>query len=181
MPIRFRCAYCNQLMAIAHRKAGTVVRCPTCAGQVVVPTPEQVALQPPAGPMPMPAKKKESPPGPALFEHSDFDQVFQNPAPITERAPPAAGVEPGPAFELEPLPVAGNIIQNPMPRPRGLVLSPAMITLLSLLAVVLLGLAFLIGLLVGRAMARNEYEPNWNDLGVPGFVDPGPPAEPHDR
>ena len=25
MPIRFRCAYCNQLMAIARRKAGTVV------------------------------------------------------------------------------------------------------------------------------------------------------------
>src|SRR5947209_460375 len=28
MPIRFRCAYCNQLMGIARRKAGTVVRCP---------------------------------------------------------------------------------------------------------------------------------------------------------
>ena len=33
MPIRFRCAYCNQLMGIAHRKAGSVVRCPTCGGQ----------------------------------------------------------------------------------------------------------------------------------------------------
>src|SRR5207253_599174 len=40
MPIRFRCAYCNQLMGIARRKAGTVVRCPKCAGQVVVPHPE---------------------------------------------------------------------------------------------------------------------------------------------
>src|SRR5258708_39389799 len=37
MPFRFRCAYCNQLMGISHRKAGTVVRCPKCAGQVVVP------------------------------------------------------------------------------------------------------------------------------------------------
>ncbi len=37
MPIRFRCAYCNQMMGIATRKAGTVVRCPKCAGQVVVP------------------------------------------------------------------------------------------------------------------------------------------------
>src|SRR5262249_32266945 len=39
MPIRFRCAYCNQLMGIARRKAGTVVRCPRCAGQVIVPDP----------------------------------------------------------------------------------------------------------------------------------------------
>ena len=30
MPIRFRCAYCNQLMGIARRKAGTVIRCPNC-------------------------------------------------------------------------------------------------------------------------------------------------------
>ena len=39
MPIRFRCAYCNQLMGISRRKAGTVVRCPSCSGQVVVPNP----------------------------------------------------------------------------------------------------------------------------------------------
>src|SRR5207248_11693560 len=37
MPIRFRCAYCNQLMGIARRKAGTIVRCPKCAGEVIVP------------------------------------------------------------------------------------------------------------------------------------------------
>lgn len=37
MPIRFRCAYCDQLMGISRRKVGTVVRCPKCSGQVVVP------------------------------------------------------------------------------------------------------------------------------------------------
>ncbi len=42
MPIRFRCAYCNQLMAISRRKAGTVVRCPKCAGEIVVPAPDGV-------------------------------------------------------------------------------------------------------------------------------------------
>ena len=40
MPIRFRCAYCNQLMGISRRKVGNVVRCPKCGGQVVVPNPE---------------------------------------------------------------------------------------------------------------------------------------------
>jgi hypothetical protein len=41
MPIRFRCAYCSQLMGIGRRKAGTVVRCPRCAGEVIVPALEQ--------------------------------------------------------------------------------------------------------------------------------------------
>jgi hypothetical protein len=37
MPIRFRCAYCQQLMGIGRRKAGAIVRCPRCAGEVIVP------------------------------------------------------------------------------------------------------------------------------------------------
>src|SRR4051794_28145012 len=40
MPIRFRCAYCNQLMGIGRRKAGTVIRCPRCAGELIVPAPD---------------------------------------------------------------------------------------------------------------------------------------------
>ena len=78
MPIRFRCAYCNQLMGIARRKAGTVVRCPTCSGQVVVPDPGAAA-------------EAEPGPGPAnqLFEGSDFDLIFNPAAP---QAPQAATV-----------------------------------------------------------------------------------------
>ena len=37
MPVRFRCAYCQQLMGIGRRKAGAIVRCPRCAGEVIVP------------------------------------------------------------------------------------------------------------------------------------------------
>src|SRR5437870_13027604 len=65
MPIRFRCAYCNQLLGIARRKAGTVVRCPTCAGQVVVPTVED--------------EGNGGPPGNTdqlIFERSDFDDLL---------------------------------------------------------------------------------------------------------
>jgi DNA-directed RNA polymerase subunit RPC12/RpoP len=39
MPIRFRCAHCTQLMSVASRKAGHVVRCPKCKGELIVPTP----------------------------------------------------------------------------------------------------------------------------------------------
>src|SRR5262249_21232007 len=85
MPIRFRCAYCNQLLGIARRKAGQVVRCPTCAGQVVVPTPEEVA-EAGAGAMP------NSPPvggdGPPVFERSAFDEIFQVPEGTGPAAPP---------------------------------------------------------------------------------------------
>src|SRR5437764_5207339 len=70
MPIRFRCAYCNQLLGIARRKAGTVVRCPTCAGQVVVPTPPEGSPDEP-----------EDPQNPMLFERSDFDDVFRHDEP----------------------------------------------------------------------------------------------------
>lgn len=66
MPIRFRCVYCNQLLGIAHRKAGTVVRCPTCAGQVVVPNSDTAGASP----------NDSSPGEPFVFEQSDFDQLF---------------------------------------------------------------------------------------------------------
>src|SRR5260370_38642428 len=67
MPIRFRCAYCNQLLGISRRKAGTVVRCPTCAGQVVVPNVE--------------AEETESGTGERdqlIFERNDFDELLSS-------------------------------------------------------------------------------------------------------
>src|SRR5690349_10109795 len=93
MPIRFRCAYCNQLLGIARRKAGTVVRCPNCAGQVVVPNidenepdePEKTAGEPERAPAKAPAGADQP-----LFERSDFDEVLK-PAQHT------AGVTSGPA------------------------------------------------------------------------------------
>src|SRR5947209_6334820 len=103
MPIRFRCAYCNQLLGIAHRKAGTVVRCPTCAGQVVVPSSDQMATE--GGPQA---------PAPPLFERSDFDEVFTAPAgpegaaargaAAPAEAPAGAwGTHAEPAFDVERL------------------------------------------------------------------------------
>ncbi len=156
MPIRFRCAYCNQLMGIARRKAGTVVSCPKCAGQVVVPTPppgeeegsdhpEAVASQPRGG--------KE-----ALFEHSDFEKLFgkvpaagpqflQPPKPanpfneLAQKPAPAAEL---PEYEAVPL--------GPAKRPpRGIFLTLGVLLVVSGLVIVLMGLAFFLGLLLGRS------------------------------
>jgi hypothetical protein len=144
MPIRFRCAYCNQLMGIARRKAGTVVRCPTCSGQVVVPDPGPTVAAP---------QEAANRPKLALFERSDFEEVFRippqgQPAP-TDRgpAPPPAVPRPAPVLDVEPVALSDQRAARP-----GLFLSPGKLTFLSVLLVLLLGLAFFAGLLVGRGL-----------------------------
>jgi DNA-directed RNA polymerase subunit RPC12/RpoP len=70
MPIRFRCVYCNQLLGIARRKAGSVVRCTNCDGQIVVPQPAIAAAKPARPPT-------------NLFEDGDIDELLR---PIQESA-----------------------------------------------------------------------------------------------
>ncbi len=40
MPIRFRCGFCQTVLGIPSRKAGSVITCPKCQGQIIVPCPE---------------------------------------------------------------------------------------------------------------------------------------------
>jgi phage FluMu protein Com len=141
MPIRFRCAYCNQLMGIATRKAGTVVACPKCQGQVIVPNPLE-QTESPAG---SPEEK------PNLFEESDLDEVFglnpSVPEPQTlSPAPPQAA----PAPRYPPPEPAGVFAAVPAPARPGIFLGPIALTVLSVVFVALVGLAFFLGLLLGR-------------------------------
>lgn len=137
MPIRFRCAYCNQLMAIARRKAGTVVRCPKCHGEIVVPAPED---QPP-------------PPGtPAnlAFDDHDFEQNLELPAMPPPAPRPVAGTA------IEPAPISPTPVPQQPTTSRGLFLStPALVIILATL-LILLVLSFVMGLLVGVALGRAE-------------------------
>jgi len=161
MPIRFRCAYCNQLLGISRRKAGTVVRCPTCAGQVVVPN-SDVAV---------PQGSADSA-NPLVFERNDFEDLLntegERAVPVEKKqalgtageAPfafgPAPNPPPGawgthaePAFDVErinpvaPLPTAESIPQT------GIFLSARNATLLAVAVAVLLAVFFAAGLLVG--------------------------------
>ena len=149
MPIRFRCAYCNQLMGIARRKAGTVVRCPTCSGQVVVPDPGAAAEPSPS-------------PGPSnqLFEGSDFDQLFdaavrQEPAAkvgseVPEAKAPGWGTQAAGKVDIEPVePIEPPPLLLPSPPP-GILLSPSLVTLLAVVSILLLALVFGAGILVGK-------------------------------
>jgi phage FluMu protein Com len=163
MPIRFRCAYCNQLLGIAHRKAGTVVRCPTCAGQVVVPDPNTANVEKPA---PQPA-------GAPLFERSDFDELFgpierqKEPLDKKDRVVTAASLPelalPAPPPAPPPRTVAGpsdydveklSVVSAPSFANRslvahGILLSPAKATFLTVAVIIALVLSFSAGLLVG--------------------------------
>ena len=169
MPIRFRCAYCNQLMGIARRKAGTVVRCPSCSGQVVVPNPSTEPTEKPhEGASPRPAG------APPLFERSDFDELFDDAAGgkrVAHRAAAAAAPRPTPdqpqalgpasgakpaefAFDVEPVPFPENQ-DAPPPIPAeapGIVLSPRTATLLIVAIILALSVVFILGMVVGSLL-----------------------------
>jgi phage FluMu protein Com len=142
MPIRFRCRYCNQLLGIARRKSGTQVQCPTCRAELTVPVADEVEEPAPAA-------------NPPLFERDDFEDFLNGgsassarapapPAPM--RAPPRPAPAP-PVYESEPY----SPVPSPAPQSSpGLVLSPARATVLTVVLIVLLAIAFGSGLLVGR-------------------------------
>jgi hypothetical protein len=149
-------------MGISRRKAGTVVRCPSCASQVVVPHPEgqeQAAASPAAA----------AGPAPPLFERSDFDELFNMPA-AREVAPEPQrvfGPPPGPVDVPKPAAPAVNVQQvsaaspppsstDPAAQRPGLWLTPAHLTLLSVVAIVLLALAFGLGLFIGIYVAPSS-------------------------
>jgi len=193
MPIRFRCAYCNQLMGISRRKAGTVVRCPSCSGQVVVPNPASEPTE-----KPQPAAQPE------LFERSNFDELFDDaaggkrapakqaaaaaprptpdqpqaigPPPVRRQEPVVQPVEEAPhapemAFDVEPVslpPVAPAGETKP-----GIVLSPRVATLAIVGVILALALAFAVGLFVGmmlRATPTTPGSPVKEEAAVPAVI-----------
>ena len=159
MPIDFRCAFCNQLMRIGRRKAGTVVRCPKCKNDIVVPKVEN-------GAMDGPEHSQNAPPNPqagdgGLFEQSDFEKVFGEGTaagpqmlqpPKTSGTAPASPwaafpnpASPGPAeYEAVPLGPVKNL-------PRGVFVTSGVLAAVSAVVVVLMGMAFFLGLLLGRS------------------------------
>jgi hypothetical protein len=153
MPIRFRCVYCNQLLGISRRKAGTTVRCTTCNGQLIVPDQAAAATERSDEDAPAPTDvPTKAPPaaGGQLFERDDFEQILE---PFQFRSSPAAVANPpAPSPVRRERPSSGGLSPAPPPVPAGLVLSRKQVTLASVAIVVALGVAFAIGLWVGIAL-----------------------------
>ena len=142
MPIRFRCAYCNQLMAIATRKAGTVVRCPKCAGEVIVPAP-------PEGSPPEPDDGRGEATAPndinEALEDGEFDKYFE-----------PAGGEHSAQTATTPAPPPPKPQRAPAPLPEQSLTRPGLFVPLwavgvgVVVALLLLAVAFAIGFQAGR-------------------------------
>ncbi|MSR51662.1 MAG: hypothetical protein EXS09_00010 [Gemmataceae bacterium] len=176
MSIRFRCVYCDKLLGIATRKAGTVVNCPQCGQPLIVPTPEPEPEQQPAsvGARSTPATAPATALAGSVFEADDFDvlleadpvvQVAPEPSSLprqkTAVMPPPPATAPMPPRQYAPdprQPASGGSQQYaplplPLPaQPTGMVLTRGKIILLVAAVGVLMLVAFGVGLLVGRKL-----------------------------
>jgi hypothetical protein len=133
MPIKFRCVYCEQLLGIARRKAGTVVKCPNCEGQLIVPAPDPDDVLPEekdeeteAAPrkeggaakmIPAPAAKAtglaDDTAGGMLFEQDNFDELLK---PAVEKRPkPAPKPSPAQTFDLSDMPELSAPVAEAIP------------------------------------------------------------------
>jgi hypothetical protein len=174
MPIRFRCAYCNQLMGIAKRKAGQVVTCPKCAGQVVVPAPDPAMEE---------EERQAGNPAAAFEEDEEVQKLLEyveetKPAPVASAPPlrragampqpqpilPMSAAAPVPAQRSAPQPTVGstypaeidvvpmtNGAMPPLVPARGVYLTSGIFTVLLVLVGLLIGLSFFLGFLLGRS------------------------------
>jgi hypothetical protein len=177
MPIQFRCPHCNQLMGIARRKTGTVIHCPTCTKPLIVPRSNEAAeepalhtparqrpdsllekidvdaiLNPPAPGRAAEAVKTEKlkpvaaggkPPAPPP-PHRSPASLDARPAAIANAAPAAAAPANGADPDLPSLAL--------VPNERGIVISRTRLILLAVAGLVLVVLAFVLGLVVGWQM-----------------------------
>jgi len=172
MPIRFRCAYCNQLMGIAKRKAGQVVTCPKCAGQVVVPAPDPAMEE---------EERQAGNPAAAFEEDEEVQKLLEyveetkpapvasapaprrsgamsQPQPILPMPAPASALRPAPQptvgstypAEIDVVPMT-NGAMPPLVPARGVYLTSGIFAVLLVLVGLLIGLSFFLGFLLGRS------------------------------
>lgn len=152
MPIRFRCAYCNQLMGIGRRKSGTVVRCPRCAGEVIVPAEQE----------PQAANGSGSGRFNQLLESEDFAKEFADVKAVQEEMPNP--LMPPPAYAHTPLATAESRAAESRAAPpqtdgalrrsltrSGIFLTMPMLIGAGVLLLAAIGLTFLLGFFLGRS------------------------------
>ncbi len=118
VPIKFRCVQCNQLLGASASKVGTVVTCPRCAVDLIVPEADEPAEVP---------RDPEPEPIPTILSSIVLGRID----PLDELRPEDIRVEPGlldqaPA-RREPRPIERPPASSPAPpapEPPLLVLTP---------------------------------------------------------
>jgi hypothetical protein len=152
MPIRFRCAYCNQLMGIGRRKAGAVVRCPRCAGEVIVPAEHEGPAADGDGPLNDLLESEEF--GKALADLEPMARPMPNPLmpPPAYVHPPLREPRPPPPPVPPPVDSMSEAFPRDLRRP-GLFLPTPMLVVAVALLIASLGVTFVLGMVV-RGMFR---------------------------
>lgn len=145
MPIRFRCPACGKLLGIARRKAGTVVSCPQCKVNVTVPkgslTEEKTVPVGAIAPVPVSANGSKPKAETPLFERTDFEALLDPAAKAAARAVLAPPPQMPVAVQQVPQAIAVD--------EADVVLLPKTnLTLIAVVMVVLIGLAFAAGYLL---------------------------------
>src|SRR5262249_17146838 len=153
------CVYCNQLLGISRKKAGTIVRCTNCEGQLIVPEPTDI--QRPLPPRSAEQLPRPNPGGlpakghPALFERSDFDDLLKpfNKASSSAVAAALPGSSPH-AEKAAPTPApAPTRLVIPAPQPHTVLsVTRGWLSIICVGLIILVGLAFVAGLLVGLSI-----------------------------
>lgn len=151
MPVRFRCSECRSKLSIARRKIGTEVACPTCRQMVTVPTENDLrdeatelmefggtatATKPATKAKVEKAAKPVDLEDMPLFERSDFARML-------EPAVRDAKVE-----SEQPLPLPTPSYSTPVTTD-GILVLRSTVVVLTAAVVVLMGLAFAAGFLMG--------------------------------
>ena len=178
MPIRFRCSFCNRLLGIATRKAGTATTCPHCGCPITVPAPQDDGRTEAAGleeidallgnsnteavaapqavaatapPKPLPRPKARQTPKPPPLPNPEPAAPRSEDRPLFEGDVDAIlGATPAPPEpeRAKPTPVSGKDAMS-LDAPVGhIVLSPQKATFLMMLVVVLMALSFAAGFLL---------------------------------
>ena len=118
VPIKFRCVECNQLLGVSPSKVGTVVSCPRCAVELIVPEADDPSEVP---------RAPEPEPIPSILS----SLVLGRPDPLDELRPEDIRVEPGlpepGRSRHEPRPIArapARSPEPPAPEPPPLMLTP---------------------------------------------------------
>jgi hypothetical protein len=144
-------------MGIARRKAGTVVKCPKCAGEIIVPVPEEGSPEEPG--MPSDANV-------GAFEDPNF-----NPAVESAPSAPATAVEPIQQPTVEPTAPAVQLPPAPPPAPKriGVFLSIGMIFISIIVVILLLITLFVVGLIIGIKFAAGPKKEAHQAIGWPLF------------
>jgi hypothetical protein len=180
VPLKFRCYQCNQLLGVSRSKAGSVLACPKCGAELVVPQPAESAATTPGGTTDF----GWLPPAPETSETGiDLDLldirpedirvepgvITEPPPPPPAPTPPPTAPEPSPEVFIPPPvveetravepPVVPPIQVAPMSvaperpattRSRDVVLPRTVVAAWSLFVLMAQGLAFVAGLLAGH-------------------------------